>query len=336
VGPLAEEVRGPPAGQTPAVPAPRDDDATEVGPDVAALIDRGCDLADLGDHEQAVLLFRRAAATGNPVALFDLGNSLAALGRWAEAVSAYRGAADAGEDDAWLSLSHVLGELGRWDEAEQAARRALDAGDPGGWYGLVVALEAQARGSDAEALLRAAAGQGDAAAALQLAHVLRGSGRQLEAWHWVQVAADGGDEVAAATLACWRWDATHDPALEQRLRAGVERYEHARTSLAQLLCATGRVPEARELLEEGALRGEGASWLPLGNLYRDELDDDVAAAAAYRAGIEGGDLHAHHNLGVLLLDAGDVDGAIEHFSIAAAGGDDLAARVLREVLAEDD
>ena len=59
-------------------------------------------------------------------------------------------------------------------------------------------------------------------------------------------------------------------------------------------------------------------------------------SASYRAGIEGGDLHSHHNLGVLLLDAGDVDGAIEHFSVAAAGGDELAARVLREVLAEDD
>jgi hypothetical protein len=90
------------------------------------------------------------------------------------------------------------------------------------------------------------------------------------------------------------------------------------------------------VLEEGALLGELASWLPLGNLYRDELGDDVAAAAAYGAGIEGGDLHSHHNLGVLLLDAGDVDGAIEHFSVAAAGGDELAARVLREVLAEDD
>jgi TPR repeat protein len=106
--------------------------------------------------------------------------------------------------------------------------------------------------------------------------------------------------------------------------------------LSALLRGTGRVGEARAVLEAGALRGEVASWLPLGNLYREELADDVAAAAAYRAGIEGGDLHSHHNLGVLLLDSGDVDGAIEHFSIAAAGGDALAARVLREVLAEEE
>ena len=90
------------------------------------------------------------------------------------------------------------------------------------------------------------------------------------------------------------------------------------------------------MLEEGALRGEVTGWLPLGDLYREELHDDVAAAAAYRAGIESGDLHAHHALGVLLLDGGDVNGAIEHFSIAAAGGDDLAARVLRQLVTEED
>jgi len=314
------------------VPAPRDDDAL----DVDALIDRGCELADLGDHVGAVELFGRAAATGDAVALFDLGNSLTALGRWEEAALAHRQAAESGEDDAWLNLAGVLARLARWPEAEEAARRALACADPNGWAALGEALEAQGRAAEAERTFRQAAGRGDADAALQLAYVLRDSGRQLEAWHWAQFAADADSEVAAATIACWRWDETRDPTLEPQLRAGVEVYEHARTSLSHLLRATDRVEEARAVLEEGALRGEVASWLPLGNLYRDELDDDVAAAAAYRAGIEGGDLHSHHNLGVLLLDGGDVDGAIEHFSIAAAGGDDLAARVLREVLAEEE
>jgi tetratricopeptide (TPR) repeat protein len=314
------------------VPAPRDDDAL----DVDALIDRGCELADLGDHEQAVVFFRRAAATGDAVALFDLGNSLSALGRCEEAVTAHRQAAEAGEDDAWLNLSFALAELGRWAEAERAARRAIDCGDPNGWGALGEALEGQGRAAEAERTFHIAAARGDANAALELAYVLRDSARQLEAWHWAQFAADAGNEVARGTLACWRWDETRDPALEPQLRAGVEHYEHARTSLSHLLRSTDRVEEARALLEEGALRGVVSSWLPLGNLYREELSDDVAAAAAYRAGIEGGDLHAHHNLGVLLLDAGDVDGAIEHFSIAAAGGDDLAARVLREVLADEE
>jgi len=317
------------AGQTAGVPLD-----PENTPDVDELVDRGCDLADMGDHEQAIVLFRQAAATGDAVALFDLGNSLSALGRFEEAVTAHQQAAHAGEDDAWLNLAHDLRRLGRWAEAERAARQAVDRGDPNGWAVLAETLRAQGRAAEADRQLRAAAVRGNASAALELAYELRESGRQLEAWHWVQVAADAGDDVAAATLACWRWEETRDPSLEPQLRAGVEAYEHARTSLSHLLRSTDRVEEARALLEEGALRGEVASWLPLGNLYHDELDDVVAAEAAYRAGIEGGDLHSHHNLGVLLLNAGDVDSAIEHFSIAAAGGDELAALVLREVLEE--
>ncbi|HEV7870438.1 MAG TPA: tetratricopeptide repeat protein [Modestobacter sp.] len=310
---------------------PRDDDAQ----DVDALINRGCELAELGDHEQAVTVFRRAADQGSAVALFDLGNSLSALGRWDEAIEAHQQAAEAGEQDAWLNLALALLRVERWPEAELAAREAVDRGDPNGWAALRESLHAQGRVAEAHRTLRAAAERGDHQAALELAYSLRDSGRQLQAWHWAQVAADSGNQVAAGTLACWRWDESRDPALEPQLRAGAECYEYARTSLAHLLRSTGRVEEARTVLEEGVLRGEVASWLPLGNLYRDQLGDDVAAAAAYRAGIEGGDLHSHHNLGVLLLDDGDVDGAIEHFSIAAAGGDDLAARVLREVLEED-
>jgi hypothetical protein len=183
--------------------------------------------------------------------------------------------------------------------------------------------------------LRTAAERGDSAAALELAAALRESGQHLEAWHWATAAADAGSPVAAGTLSWWRWQETRDPGLEPQLRAGAEHSAHARACLGVLLRTTGRVAEARAVLEEGVLRGELASWVPLGNLYRDELGDDVAAAAAYQAGIDGGDLHAHHDLGVLLLESGDMEGAVEHFSIAAAGGDQPAARVLREVLAED-
>jgi len=314
------------------VPSDPHDDAYGVD----ALIDRGCDLADLGDHAQAVDWFQRAADRGSAIALFDLGNSLAALGRWDEAITAHERAAEAGEVDAWLNLATELAEVQRWDDAERAARSALAAGDTKAWPVLADALTALDRAAEADRMLRAAAGRGDAHAALALANALQESGRQLEAWHWAQAAADAGNDVAAGTLAGWRWAETRDPALEPALRAGVEHSMDARTGLAALLRGTDRVEEARAVLEEGALHGEVDCWLPLGNLYREELDDDVAAAAAYRAGIEGGDLHSHHNLGVLLLDAGDVDGAVEHFSIAAAGGDDLAARVLREVLAEEE
>lgn len=306
----------------------------ENTPDVDVLVDRGRALADIGDHEQAVELLGTAAAHGDPVALRHLGSSLGVLGRWAEAAVAHRRAAGAGQDGAWLDLAQALLRLGCWAEAEAAARTAVDGGDAAGWAALSEALQGQGRAAEVERTFRAAAERGAYPAALELAYLLRSSGRQLAAWHWAQVAADAGNPVARATLACWRWQESRDLALEPELRAGADHHQHARTGLADLLRTTGRVEEARALLERGAARGEVASWLPLGNLCRDEFDDVVAAEAAYRAGVEGGDLHAHHNLGVLLLETGDVGTAVEHFSIAAAGGDELAARVLREVLGD--
>ncbi|SDY56796.1 hypothetical protein SAMN05660209_03180 [Geodermatophilus africanus] len=89
------------------------------------------------------------------------------------------------------------------------------------------------------------------------------------------------------------------------------------------------------MLETGAARGEVASWLPLGNLYANELGDPDAAEAAYRSGIAAGDGHSHHNLAVLLLDRGDLDRAEFHLRLGAASGDALAAAALRRLLEED-
>jgi hypothetical protein len=153
-----------------------------------------------------------------------------------------------------------------------------------------------------------------------------------DAWAWTQRSADAGDPQPAAVLACWRWELTRDPALEADLRAGAEHHPPARAALADLLRTDGRVGDARAVLETGALRDELDSWLPLGNLYLLEFEDHVAAEAAYRAGIEGGDVFAHTNLGMLLRERGDVAGAVRHLSLAAEHGDELAARELRELL----
>jgi hypothetical protein len=85
------------------------------------------------------------------------------------------------------------------------------------------------------------------------------------------------------------------------------------------------------VLERGAKLGEQVAWLPLGNLYREELGDDEAAEEAYRSGIAAGDAYCHQNLAVLLADRGDLEGAIEQFRLGAAAGDQLAAQTLREL-----
>jgi hypothetical protein len=56
------------------------------------------------------------------------------------------------------------------------------------------------------------------------------------------------------------------------------------------------------------------------------------ADAAYRAGAELGDAHAHHNLAVLLESHGDLVGAERHFRQAAERGA-LAEAALRDVSA---
>jgi tetratricopeptide (TPR) repeat protein len=309
------------------------DDALEAAID--DLVHRGCDLADAGDHAGAAALFRRAAEQGSALAWFNLGNSLRALHRWEDAVRAHEQAAALGEVDAWLNLALVLLDLHRWPEAERAARRAIALGDTAGWGPLGSALEEQGRRGEAVSAFRLGAERGDLAAAVQLAWALHEDGEDTAAQAWMRRAAEGGDAQARAVLACWRWDATTDAALEDELRAGAEVYPPARVDLAHLLRATGRVEEARSTLEAGALRNEEDTWLPLGNLLLDEFQQEVAAAAAYRAGIDAGDLHCHHNLGVLLLAQGDVDGAVEQLLLGAEGGDELAARVLREVLEEE-
>jgi len=55
----------------------------------------------------------------------------------------------------------------------------------------------------------------------------------------------------------------------------------------------------------------------------------AASSAASTSSISTGDMYCHHNLGVLLADRGDLEGAVEQFGLGAASGDTLAAEALR-------
>ncbi|WP_089405275.1 tetratricopeptide repeat protein [Geodermatophilus saharensis] len=268
----------------------------QASEDADELIELGCDLAEAGRQTDAEWCFRRAAALGDVTGYYDLGNSLAAQERWTEAVDAYEVALAGGEIDAWRNLGLVLEQLGDLAGAMEAYRGAAEAGDTEG--------------------------------GLQLAFLLREQGEREHALAVAQELAAAGNEEADAVAACWQWCATLDPSLEDRLRAGATYFPAARADLAALLLQTGRAVEARSVLERGAKLGEQVAWLPLGNLYREELADDEAAEEAYRAGIHAGDTYCHHNLGVLLADRGDLAGAAEEFRRGADAGDQLAAAAL--------
>src|ERR1700712_4147753 len=192
----------------------------QASEDVDALIDLGCDLADAGRQTDAERCFRRAAELGDTVGAFNLGNALAAQQRWTEAVDAYEVALRGGEADAWRNLGKVLEDLGDLAGAMRAYRGAADAGDLEG--------------------------------GLQLAFLLREQGERHAAMDVAQEIAAMGDQEAAAVGACWRWCATLDPSLEPALRAGQDFFPAARADLAQLLRESGRMDEARFVLEKGA------------------------------------------------------------------------------------
>lgn len=266
--------------------------------DVDELVDLGCDLADADRHAEAEDCFRRARDLGSAVAAFDLGNTLAAQQRWDEAVHAYERAIEGGETDAWLNLGLALEELGDIAGAMRAFQGAARAGDKNG--------------------------------ALALAFCLHDQGEHEQAFTAAREAADSGNAAAVGVLACWEWDQTLDPTLEPALRAGADHYPGGRVAPADLLRTTGRVTEARASLEHGAKLGERECWLPLGNLYLDELGDVGAAEAAYRSGIAAGDAYCHHNLGLLLHEQGADAEANKQFSLGAAAGDELAALALQD------
>jgi len=270
--------------------------------DLDEMLDLGCALADRDRHRDAEACFRRAADLGSPEGAFNLGNSLAAQECWLEAVAAFELALERGETDAWLNLGLVLHELGDLAGEIRAYERAEAAGDSGGPLGIAFALREQ--------------------------------GEQEMAMAAAQRSASAGNELAAAVVACWQWCLTLDPSLEAALRAGADHFRSARADLGDLLVATGRVDEARQVLERGMKLGEQESMLPLGNLYADLLGDNESAEAAYRAGAELGDAHAHHNLAVLLGSQDDLEGAARHFRLAIEGGDTLSIAALRELLSD--
>lgn len=266
------------------------------------LLELGCELAEAGRLPDAESCFRQAMDVGSADGAFNLGNCLAEQERWTEAVDAYEVAIAGGVADAWLNLGIVLHELGDLAGEIRAYQRAEAEGDSGGPLGLGFALREL----------------GDREAALEAA----------------RRSAQAGNETAAAVAACWQWGTTQDPGLEPDLRAGAALFPSARADLGDLLLSTGRIEEARQVLEAGVRLGEVESMLPLGKLYADVLHDDVAAETAYRAGAALGDAHSHHNLGVLPEQNGDLAGAEHHYRRAIEGGDTLAIRALRELLRE--
>jgi tetratricopeptide (TPR) repeat protein len=299
--------------------------------DLELLVKLGCDLSDAGRPLDAEWCFRRVVESGDDSICLNLGNALADQGRHDEASAMFRRAIDFGDGDAWINLGNSLAAQRLFNEAAVAFEEATSVGDTDAWLNLGQVLEELGDLAGAIRAHQAGSSAGDSNATITWAFMLREQGEPDQAETVAQLAADQGSEYGAAVLACWRYCRTLDPSLESALRAGAEHFASARGDLADLLVSSGRLSEAVTVLQRGMDLGEKESCLQLGNLYRDELHDDAAAERAYRAGIAAGDAHSHHNLASLLEDGEQVDEAINHYRMAAAGGDALAIRALKRL-----
>ena len=264
------------------------------------LIDLGCDLADAGRQRDAEWCFRRAADLGDAGRLRSTSATPSPRrsgGRRRSPPTSWR----------WPAASPTPG-------ATSAGCSRTSATSPGRMRAY-----------------RGAADAGDLEGGLQLAFLLRSRASASRPSRWPRSWPRPGDDEAAAVLACWRWCATRDPALEPDLRAGADLFPRG-PRRPRRPAARDRPPaEARFVLERGAKRGDvespGCRWA---TSTPRRWRDDEAAEEAYRSGIAAGDVYCHHNLGVLLAERGDFDGAVEQFRLGAAAGDELAASALRE------
>jgi Tfp pilus assembly protein PilF len=211
--------------------------------DLAGLL--GDTLADTGDHRGAEEAYLTGVDAGDVGTMNDYGVFLRSRGRHREAAWVLERAAAGGDDIAPLNLVGLhLEELADLPSARAVAERSLDESKPATLVALADVHLAEGNTDAAEDLLRRAAELGG------------GCSRTWYGWFLQDVRGD----LAAA---------------ERELRAAVEAAEPGGAfHLGRFLVDTGRMEDARPLLEEAAFHGDGEAAAILEREYWDVVDDD--------------------------------------------------------------
>lgn len=233
-------------------------------------IDKGCDLADIGDHKGAVRLFSRAVAAGEKWVGLNLGNSYEALGDHGRAAEAYRIAwREGGEDDAGYNLTNVLDALGQGDEMERVREELRSVGYP------VIVIEDAIEAADGGRLEDAIR---------MLRDLLVGTLRDDIAGYAMGVLGHVLFDVG-------------DPEAESWLRRGQDHYATARSDLGSLLLRQGQPAEAVAVWLEGVANDEVESSVPLANWLWDEgrHEEAIGVLTPFR----NADAHVRENLEIM-------------------------------------
>lgn len=250
----------------------------------------GADLCDEWRLEEATACLQTSVLLGCEEAAFDLGRALDLQDRLEEAVQAYQQAIDAGVVEAILNQGTVWQQLGDHERARQRYQQAVEAGDLLGHIRLGQLMEAAGQVDQAQVHYRTALQGGWPSASSALGLLLAKQELWSDAEPLLQVAARSPDDV------------------------------EARSWLGLTLQRLGRIEEARAVLTGAADADEWESFIPLGNLLWDEDDDLAGAENAYRRAREAGDENAYLNLGLLLLQTGEIEAGRVELTLALEQG----------------
>ncbi len=284
----------------------------------------------VGRHDDAVLLIRRAIATGaaNPAYHNNLGEALRSLGRMDEAIDQYRAAAliDPKAHESYNNLGVALMRTNRYGEAEEAFKQAIavkaDYAEP---YMNLGSLE-QRRRNFARAhdyLDKALSLRPDYADALfNRAVVLRDEGRRDEAETVCKalVEAHPGHRQGLqemGNLTRMGGDLGESEIWYRRAIAVDPNYAEALNNLGTLLQKAGKQAEAEGYYKR-AVRAKpdyADAWFHYGNLVRDTRRDNDEAVGYYRRAVEINPrfFNAWNNMGLTLRYQGKLREALDAF-----------------------
>ena len=230
---------------------------------------------------------------GDVDALHDLGNALLKAGHPSVAARFFFEAQKRGVSDSLLNLGNAKLDSGDDDEAASWFERSAESGDVKGAF--MAAQHAADRGDldRAEHFYRRAAAMPETA--VRLGAVLRALGRS--------------DEAAALVYET--------------------RFVSPESAVECVIGGSVSGQEAVELLESFLETDPLPVLVTLAGRY-EERGDVARARAALEDATRRGDENAQTNLGILLIDIGELDEARRLLTLSCSSGDELACRALAE------
>lgn len=293
-------------------------------------------MTSLNRVDEAIDVWRAAAAAEEPGARLRLASLLRSEGRMDEAVDVWRAAADAGDPDAHLRLASLLRSVGLDQEAIDALRRAVEVRAEGARAWLAAALHDAGRASEAIDVWRQGVADGEDGARDGLTLLLQSTGHTDQAIHELQEAVVLGTIGLRPRLA----ELLHQQgSVEDALhvwRDGVRNEEPgARAGLAVMLQFEGRLDEAIEVRREGLSDSDSEAIRGLAEtLERASRSED--AIHAWHAAIAAGVPDARAQLTNLLLQAGRLNECIALWQEALTTNEPNAAQWLEALSNETD